>query len=457
MNKILLAIFLIIFPPLIFSQTHQIDSVVIRRCGTNTTLGTYRAIDSIDVNGLLMSTTSWYDTLGTPGSREEFTYSSTHKLLHDVVCDYYNSVCLMESDLSWQYNSHDSLLSYVRLWASAGSVYYGYGDLYAYDSLNRMTEYTHQKYDDSLSMLVSDFRTLYTYDTVNNINIEIRQNYIDSLGLWINYSRSTIYLDSSARKSKVIREFWISPGTFGFSSALQYYYLANGSIDFYSMTGSGSGGDSTVFQNIYSSQGNLVQSSESIWSAGSMDIINKLTNYYYDTNLNMIASGYSSWDGVSFGRCDTTINSYDLVNRLTTYYHSAVGSCGHGGQSGWNAFGPTGILDSSNYCEWTMGQIVCRTCSYEYISLVSGISYEVNESGISVFPNPANDEITISFKYFIHPISFVIRDNLGRAVKSGIIENEKSILSVSDLSPGFYFLNILNDVERLASRKFIVE
>lgn len=82
-----------------------------------------------------------------------------------------------------------------------------------------------------------------------------------------------------------------------------------------------------------------------------------------------------------------------------------------------------------------MGTSNCSTCSLEYISLVSGIQSIKKEPDFNIFPNPARNEITVSVRHFIQPMTIEFFDNLGRAIKTEKIYTEKSTLTISELSP----------------------
>ncbi len=59
---------------------------------------------------------------------------------------------------------------------------------------------------------------------------------------------------------------------------------------------------------------------------------------------------------------------------------------------------------------------------------------------ISIFPNPANKELTIKGKTIIESIT--IYDINGRQLKTVIFTSEKGNLDISNLSQGMYFLKI---------------
>ena len=411
MKSLLLILFFILIPLLIFSQVYQIDSVVLRHCRINPNQH-YKSVDSIDVNGLLINSTKYLnDTILVPELQWLYTYAPSHKLLHLIINNYQNSIWVPTLEKSWQYDIRDSLLSYTYLNYNSGLISYGNRDLYSYDTLNDIEEVIHQQY-------------------------------IDSTSSWINNSKTTIYFDSYGKKFHINYETWKPPGIFSSSLRIWYFYLSNDSIDFYTEFQSDTG-DSTIYQNVYDSLGYLTQTLENEWAAGSWSIIKNMTNYYYDSNYNFTGSGSSWWFGF-FGwqPCDTAINSYDITNQLISYYNGSLGNCGRGGHSGWYAYNLAGYLDSSNQCSWTMGTIYCSTCTFEYISLRTGISSVIDETCFGIFPNPVINEITIFVRNYIKPMTIVFYDIMGRTIKTEKVSNEKSSIIISDLSSGIYFVTL---------------
>lgn len=78
----------------------------------------------------------------------------------------------------------------------------------------------------------------------------------------------------------------------------------------------------------------------------------------------------------------------------------------------------------------------------EIFHFMAPTSVQLNRhSDFKIFPNPANDKVTITFSGSISEISFI--DNLGRIIltKSGAFENETE-LDISFLNPGVYLVRL---------------
>ena len=454
MKKIILIFVLITASFKLFPQVTQIDSVVIWHCRDNTIVH-WLTVDSFDVNRLLINSTSYSDdTLRMPFGQDLYTYSPSFKLLHLISSNYQNANWITSRDQLWQYDIHDSLLSYTNLYYHSGSIFYGYADLYSYDSLNRLSEYIHQKFVDSLNTLINDTRIIYSYDTINNNKIEVHQNYNDSLSTWVNYSKNTFYSNSSGKIIRVISESWIPPGIFSYSSTRSYYYLPNDSLYFISVYYSISG-DSTVTQYVYDSSGYTKNVLIGDWSFGTLTEMRDSINYFYDASHNLIASSYYSRDPYSLAICDSSLTIYDSSNRIINYFRTALGFCGSGGESGWNVYNPMGDIDSLNKCSWTMGTLTCSTCSCEYISLTSGVSSINKAININIFPNPARSVLYIEQNHNEIIKSIKVINSIGQeniCQHSSINSSQYLQINTSHLAPGVYFLELLTSKQKLVKR-----
>ncbi|UOK43594.1 MULTISPECIES: T9SS type A sorting domain-containing protein [Flavobacterium] len=93
------------------------------------------------------------------------------------------------------------------------------------------------------------------------------------------------------------------------------------------------------------------------------------------------------------------------------------------------------------------------------IKLLSDGTLSTNESStenlISVYPNPANNEIHLNAKENTLGMRYTLYDHLGRAVMSGKLEEQDSTIVTSHLSKGVYILSIGDKIK--TNRKIIKE
>ena len=81
------------------------------------------------------------------------------------------------------------------------------------------------------------------------------------------------------------------------------------------------------------------------------------------------------------------------------------------------------------------------------------------DSFVTVFPNPANDKLTISHNLTTEygKISLEIMDVMGRVLMNKIINNTNNQIDINQLSSGLYFYNIIQNDKMVQSGKLVVE
>ena len=69
----------------------------------------------------------------------------------------------------------------------------------------------------------------------------------------------------------------------------------------------------------------------------------------------------------------------------------------------------------------------------------------------SVYPNPADDEITVAIPATIYNHSYTITDRLGKIVMTGTLNSQVNTVSIKNLSAGLYIMRIegVKDVVKL--------
>lgn len=80
--------------------------------------------------------------------------------------------------------------------------------------------------------------------------------------------------------------------------------------------------------------------------------------------------------------------------------------------------------------------------------------HSYKNDGFLLFPNPAQNNITVQLKDFKEKTTFTIYNNLGQIVSGGNILSNVTNINLSDLSSGIYLIEIANKESRLTT-KFI--
>jgi hypothetical protein len=83
------------------------------------------------------------------------------------------------------------------------------------------------------------------------------------------------------------------------------------------------------------------------------------------------------------------------------------------------------------------------------LSLSTGISDLDVKNAISLFPNPTTNQINVKADYKLIGTAYIVYDNLGKSVFSGIINNENTLIEMENLPGGIYMLSVGNSSKQI--------
>ncbi len=87
----------------------------------------------------------------------------------------------------------------------------------------------------------------------------------------------------------------------------------------------------------------------------------------------------------------------------------------------------------------------CTACTNVTINCVVGLNDEPLEADVNLFPNPANDEISISLDQELSDVSIVVYNVVGERIsahKFSFINGKKFRMDIRSLSEGIYFVEL---------------
>ena len=129
--------------------------------------------------------------------------------------------------------------------------------------------------------------------------------------------------------------------------------------------------------------------------------------------------------------------------------------------SGGNASGSTGTVS------YTIGQIDYTTNTGSTGSAIQGVQqpYEISTIGVndiiidlslSIFPNPSNDFLTLKYEnYKVEGTSYELNDSDGKLIETNKLQNNQTIINMSQLIPATYFLKVTTETKELKVFKII--
>jgi hypothetical protein len=111
------------------------------------------------------------------------------------------------------------------------------------------------------------------------------------------------------------------------------------------------------------------------------------------------------------------------------------------------------VIETQFWNDGSWGDINYKE-AYHYSGLVGTNDNEMASLELSIFPNPANEKITVSFKE--KQLQYSISDISGKVVQKGVVFNGQSI-DISTLETGIYLITAINANNTKGMQKIIKE
>jgi hypothetical protein len=199
----------------------------------------------------------------------------------------------------------------------------------------------------------------------------------------------------------------------------------------------------------------------SIWKQSSFGLTytaglsSQLAQYYQTKSDNTIFNSTNDWNllinnpSANFsesisGNTATFTNSSSSINSTLNYY--------------WNfGDGNTSSVQNPSHTYATNGTytvtLIASNCIFSdtitnTIQIGTNSMEENTNANFEFYPNPATHQITINVEKQLLGSVYIIYDNTGKAILTGKILSEQSVIDLVDLSKGIYLLSIGENLDR---------
>ncbi len=175
-----------------------------------------------------------------------------------------------------------------------------------------------------------------------------------------------------------------------------------------------------------------------------------MTRYYeynsHDTSFCNIGKYYSSLANRIFYQGDTAeVNNFEPCNN-SYVYKTGMGQVSFSDCSDPSARPPHWYLIYANKNSTPCGKYF--NMSVSDTKPLSGKTH--------IFPNPANDNLTIELTGYESPVKAILHNSIGQKVSTNIMLSGSITISTAALSPGIYFLTLLADNGASVNRQIVV-
>lgn len=367
----------------VISETHQIW----KNNGWTCTYKTNTNYDDKN-NPINILHLHWNDSIWEPDYRLTFTYNENNKRLSQLEEDWNGSLWEISSLNSYTYDENDYLISFLEQ--------YCWGN----------------------SELENAFLFTFSYDSAYNYISQLEQRWNDSI--WGNYCLYTYSYDDNNRKVNRLYQEWDG-------------------IDWV---------NDNIYIYTYDSNNNVISKLYQNWN-GPDWVNSNLSTFIYDANNYITSDLLQNWYNNTWNDWMLRTYTYD------EYYNLNVELMQRWFINDWvnfwcinSHFDDNNFLESGSFWRWELnGTVEGGDSSYYYFHTVVGIN-EVPESleSISVYPNPASTIITFSTptKPEKNTILTII-DITGKQLIMRQITEKQTVVDVSGLSQGVYFVRVADD------------
>ena len=84
---------------------------------------------------------------------------------------------------------------------------------------------------------------------------------------------------------------------------------------------------------------------------------------------------------------------------------------------------------------------------FNYYNDLNNVNLLLSNNNIIIYPNPANNVITLKISGDQKPLTFEVIDQAARVVMEGVLSHETSNIDISHLSPGYYSVRLSGQKE----------
>jgi hypothetical protein len=166
---------------------------------------------------------------------------------------------------------------------------------------------------------------------------------------------------------------------------------------------------------------------------------------YRKNNITYLMSGSESGRIFLFNNIDNNLNgNFNTLFSDYNYFREGIrtGLCAKD-------------INNDGYLELWLGNYSGGISFYRGIAFTDIAEKEVNQSEIKIYPNPANNILQLEIPKAYLQSSILIYDIGGRIVAEQSSVSANSIIDISHLSPGIYFLSLHKQGEPLLNNRFI--
>lgn len=313
--------------------------------------------------------------------------------------------------------------------------------IYTYDGNQYLIHDLTQAWDTSWK---DSFQTNYTNNPDGTVQQSISQSWNTGTVSWGNLQRTNYTYTAAKKQLTSESEIWFEPDWMFFIKETNTYdssdYLINDLSQTYDFISPWKNANQTIYSN--NPDGTVNQALLQTWNINVWNNTNRITYTYSGSKL--VISLSEKWNGTIWENDSKETYNYDsngyLINSLSQNW--VLGAWKNDSQA-----------NITNYSDGSPYQIVSQdwddvamdwknvariTMTYSSLSVKDNF---FNES-FTVYPNPAQEKITIKTNDTNRGQKYWVTDQLGRQFLNGTITDLETVIDVNQLAAGIYFIQM---------------
>jgi hypothetical protein len=289
-------------------------------------------------------------------------------------------------------------------------------------------------------------RSNYSNNSDGTANIVTSQTWNGST--WNDVSRKTYTYNSSKKVTTEVTEMWLVAIWQNFSRQTNSYdgsgYLTNSLSQSWDMISSTW---KNIMQTNYTNNSNGYPTVEitQMWDGVSAWVNSTRSTYTYNGSK-VLTEVQDKWVSGSWQSDSRQTITYDgsgyMINALSQIWDAGSSSYKNDTQSNYTN-NPNGTPSVTTNQEWDGVSVWVNTdrITYTY-STPTYNSESTKEEDFIIYPNPADNVITIKANISVSGSTYSISDQRGRKILEGKLMEETTSVDITTLTNGIYFLNI---------------
>ena len=398
--------------------------------GTGYTTGnqSYRYYQTFTGANLASVTAQYFDTPSSGWVNYQYatsTYDGSNNLTSNVVqvWDATASAWVNKNNTMNTYAGTNNTLKIVQNWNTASSAWMNRTkDSFAYDGSNNMIYHLAQNYDTGAAAWINNNQINNTYNTANQVINSTRQNWSVGAATWKNNTNTVYRYNASALLCNTIGQRWDT-------GSVSWLNNSADSLD-------------------YDASADKIADTRYRWDTSHVWLPQSTDRFTYDGHHDILTDTTLNWNNGAgaFVYNRLKINSYNTYNQVLVATSASWDNTAKTWYYRFTGGGPNGVDIQYRY----------YYDLYPHIIPVKSGNLASAASGITVYPNPTGDLLTISLNWS-EPTSatIVIYDAAGGVVRSWsetATKNFTRTISINDLPAGNYFIKANGGQQQLTQQ-----